>query len=256
MTISQEWWRDPQAHFGELTEDRRRLTHREDIQPAIEFICSELGFATGSKILDLCCGPGRYTVELAHRGFDVVGIDLNENYIAIARQIAEKEGLVAEFMSGDMREIPFVTRFDVIINVGTSFGFFDNDADNQQVIKAVAKALKPSGVFLLEMANRDYYLKNFGEKDWQRREDGSVMTIQREFDYIRSRINATFEILTDEKATTKWCSSWRAYTLAEVVAMLDEANLILSCVYGDWTRNKYNVDAKRMVVVSRKVDAV
>jgi D-alanine-D-alanine ligase len=186
--VSKEWWRDPRCHFGELTIDSPRLYQRDDIQPAIEFICAEFALSTNARILDLCCGPGRYAVELAHRGYDVVGLDINERYSALARQLAEREGVEATFLTGDMREIPFESHFDAIINVGTSFGFFDSEVGNRRVVKAVAEALKPKGVFLLEMGNRDYYLKNFRTKDWRRLENGRVIISQNEFDYVRGRM--------------------------------------------------------------------
>lgn len=157
-------------------------------------------------------------------------------------------------MTRDMREIPFESHFDAIINVGTSFGFFDSEAENRRVIKGVAKALKPKGVFLLEMGNRDYYLKNFKAKDWRRLENGRVIIIQREFDYVRGRIEVIFEMVGGE-GTERWTHSWRAYTLVEVVAMLQQAGLALSCVYGGWERAPYSVDSPRMVVISERKGA-
>ena len=129
--VSKEWWLDPRCHFGELTIDSPRLHQRDNIQPAIEFICTELVLPTKARILDLCCGPGRYAVELAHRGYDVVGLDINEQYLALARQLAEREGVLATFLTGDMREIPFESHFDAIINVHTSFGYFDSEGENR-----------------------------------------------------------------------------------------------------------------------------
>lgn len=253
--IAQEWWRDPRCHFGVLKGDAPSLAQREHIQPAIEFICAELALPTGARILDLCCGPGRYVIELAHRGFAVVGIDLNEEYVALGRRVAEREGVSVELLTSDMREIPFVNHFDAIINIGTSFGFFDDEVDNRRVIEAVAEALKPGGIFVLEMGNRDYYLKNFVAKDWRKLEDGRVIIIQRDFDYVRGRINTTFEIPGSEGAKEEWSHSWRAYTLVEVVAMLKQAGLTLSHVLGDWKRSKYSVDCPRMVALSRKEKA-
>ena len=251
-TISKDWWRDPRCHFDALQEDSPLLTQREDIQPAIQFICTELSVPTGARILDLCCGPGRYAIELARKGFVVVGIDLNREYIALASRVAEKEEVAVEFLTGDMREIPFVNNFDAVINVGTSFGFFEDEVDNQRVIEAVAKALKPGGVFLLEMGNRDYCLKNFEAKDWRKLDDSRTIIIQREFDYIRGRINTIFEIPCDGGTKEEWSHSWRAYTLVEVVTMLNRSGLSLSRVFGDWKRGKYSVDSKRMVVISNK----
>lgn len=249
----EEWWRDPRCHFGELKIDSPFLSQRDSIQPAIDFICTELALPEHARILDLCCGPGRYAVDLAHRGFEVLGMDINEQYIALARNVAERENVSAEFLTGDVRETAFEDHFDAIINVGTSFGFFD-ERDNRRVLDGVGKALKPDGVFLLEMGNRDYYLKYFGGTDWHRSGDGRVVILRREFDYVRSRINTHFETLGTGEAE-EWSHSWRAYSLAETVAMLKPAGLVFARVFGDWRRSAYSVDTPRMVLVSKKEGA-
>jgi len=247
---AEEWWRDPRCHYGKLTVDSAVLRERDDTRPAVEFIASALGLAHGARILDLCCGPGRHAVELALRGYQVVGLDINPRYIALAQQLAQQEGVQATFLTGDMRAIPFERYFDAVINVGTSFGLFDSDAENGRVMTAVARALQPHGAFLLEMANRDYYLKHFQAKDWRRLEDGRVTVIRRDFDYERSRIVVAFETPGGEQVET-WSHSWRAYTLAEMVGMLEQAGLVLSSVYGGWDRSEYSVDSPRMVLVSQ-----
>lgn len=251
-TISQEWWRDPRSHFGELKAESPFLNQREDIQPAVEFIHSQLGLLTGAALLDLCCGPGRYAIELAHEGFEVVGLDINQRYVATARQVAAGEQIAIEFLTGDMRCIPFVNHFDAVINVGTSFGFFDREAEDQRVIESVARSLKPGGVFLLEMGNRDYYLKHFVAKDWRKLEDRRVIVIRREFDYLRSRINSTFEVLKDGTTKEKWSHSWRACALVEIAAMLEQAGLMLTHTFGNWDSGRFDVDSPRMIVVSEK----
>ncbi len=248
-TAAEEWWRDPRCHYGKLTIDSAVLRERDDTRPAIEFIATELGLTRGARILDLCCGPGRHAVELAQRGFDVVGLDINSGYIALAQQLAEREGVQATFLTGDMRAIPFEGHFDLIINVGTSFGLFDSDVQNARAIQAVARALKPQGLFLLEMGNRDYYLKHFQAKDWRRLENGRVTVIRRDFDYERSRIVVAFETVGGERVE-RWSHSWRAYTLAEMAGMLEQASLVLSSIYGGWDRSAYGVDSPRMVLVS------
>jgi hypothetical protein len=101
------------------------------------------------------------------------------------------------------------------------------------------------------MGNRDYYLKHFVAKDWRRREDGKVIVIQREFDYVRSRINSTFEVLADGDTEEKWSHSWRAYALVEIAAMLEQAGLVLSHTFGNWNSGRYDVDSPRMIVVSK-----
>ncbi len=249
-----EWWRDARSYRLDpetLRDDSPLLTDRQELAPAIEFIVSELHLTPGARILDLCCGPGRYATELALRGFDVVGLDLNPESVALGRRLALREGVKAEYLVGDMREIPFRDYFDAVINVGTSFGLFDDDADNQRVFDAVATALKPNGVFLLEMGNRDYYLRNFGVKDWRRRGNGRVMIFNRTFDYVRGRINTLIEYIPSEPKET-FAFSWRAYTLAEVVSMFQHSGLIYSRAFGGWNGSDYDFNASRMVTISQK----
>ena len=247
-----DWWCDPRCHFGTLSGSSPILADRSDLRAAIQFILIQLNLEKGATVLDLCCGPGRYAVELAQRELDVVGIDVNEDYIALARQLADKESVRAEFLVHDMREIAYVDRFDAVINVGSSFGFFDAEADDRKVVESVSRALKPGGRFLLEMGNRDYLLKNFEPTSSRENPDGSVTSIQRDFDFVRSRINTAFRRSVRGETRETWFHSWRAYTLAEVVRLLAYAKLDLVSAYGGWQTESYDVDAKRMVAISEK----
>ena len=118
------------------------------------------------RILDLACGYGRHALLLAERGFDVVGLDLSGDLLAEARYRASQRGLTIDFVQGDMRRLPFQAEFDALINVFTSFGYFE-DAENAQVLEEAAKCLRPQGRFLIEMINRDGILRNFQPRMWQ-----------------------------------------------------------------------------------------
>jgi SAM-dependent methyltransferase len=251
-TDMQEWWRDYRCHFGKLDESSPMITDRSDARTALQSILQYVDLEEGSQILDLCCGPGRYATELAKMGFEVVGIDINEDYVALAQKIAEQERVSPEIIVGDMRELAYVDRFDAVINVGTSFGFFETDAENQLVVESLARALKPGGRFLLEMGNRDYLLKNFEAANSRENPDGSVTQVQRIFDYERSRINTTFRRSSNGELVEAWAHSWRAYTLAEVASLLSHADLELVDTFGGWQSEPYNVDAPRMVAISKK----
>ncbi len=248
----QEWWRDPRCHLGRLGDSSPLLTDRSDLQAAIRFIWERLELEKGARVLDLCCGPGRYAVDLSQRGLDVVGLDINEDYVALARRLAEREGAHAEFLVGDMREIPWVDRFDAVINVGSSFGFFASEAEDQRVLEAVAGALGPGGRLLLEMGNREYLLKNFETHRSRENADGSITEVQRSFDFVRSRIDASFRRSAAGSPPETWSHSWRAYTLAEIARLLSSAGLDLVHTFGDWEAEPYDVDASRMVVIARK----
>lgn len=247
-----EWWRDRRCHFGRLDESSPFLADRSDLRPAIDFICAQLGLAKAARVLDLCCGPGRYVVELAQRGLDVVGLDIDEDYIALARRLAEKEHVPAELLVGDMREIPCVGPFDAVINVGSSFGFFETEAEDQRVLESISRTLAPGGRLLLEMGNREYLLKNFETHGSREDADGSAIEIQRSFDFVRSRIDATFCRSAAGSPPETWSHSWRAYTLAEIARLLSSGGLDLVRAFGGWNAEPYAVDARRMVVIARR----
>jgi SAM-dependent methyltransferase len=251
-TDMHEWWRDYRCHFGKLDESSPILTDRSDARTALLSILQHVGLEEGSQILDLCCGPGRYATELAKMGFEVVGIDINEDYVALAQKLVEQERVSPEIIVGDMREISYVDRFDAVINVGTSFGFFETDAENQLVVELIARALKPGGRFLLEMGNRDYFLKNFEAARSRENPGGSVTQVQRTFDYERSRMDTTFRKSSNGELVEAWAHSWRAYTLAEVASLLSHADLELVDTFGGWQSEPYDVDAPRMAVISKK----
>ena len=248
----QEWWRDPRCHFGSIADSSPLLTDRSDLHVAVRFIVQQLHLQEGDSVLDLCSGPGRYVIELSLRRLDVVGIDLNADYVELGRQLVEREGVSAHLEVADMREIPYTNRFDAVINVGTSFGFFESEAEDQRVIEGISGALKVDGRLLLEMGNRDYLLKNFAAASSKENSDGSITTVQRSFDYMKSRITTKFQRRLNGELLETWSHSWRAYTLAEVVRLFAQAKLELISVFGGWQSEPYSVDSRRMVVISGK----
>ena len=94
-------------------------------------------------MLDLACGWGRIAVPLAQRGYRVTGIDLSETFVTMARESARAAGLDIDFRQGDMREIPFVGEFDAVIMMWTAFGVLESDEEDEKVLHAVARALRP-----------------------------------------------------------------------------------------------------------------
>ena len=134
---------------------RSTLTdERSDAETA--FAAWTLGLSAGQEILDLCCGHGRHALRLAEAGMKVTGLDLSEKYLAEARNAAEERGIPLELVRGDMRHIPFVRRFDAVINMFSAFGYLESEADDQQVLEAVHDALKPGGSALIDMLNREW----------------------------------------------------------------------------------------------------
>ena len=85
--VRSDWWLDPRCHFGEPSLEDLLANGPQDLVAATDFLATATGITSGAAILDLCCGPGHYSVELSRRGFDVVGVDINEGYVDLARKL-------------------------------------------------------------------------------------------------------------------------------------------------------------------------
>lgn len=133
--------------------------------------------ATYPRLLDLACGRGRHTLNLARLGYDVTGLDLSPRAISIAREKRDFQQLKADFILGDMRE-PLPIRFDGIVNLFTSFGYFEEDEQNRAVLRSIHSMLRPGGFLVL-----DYLNERWVRESLVARETGSLPTC----DYVIER---------------------------------------------------------------------
>lgn len=139
-----EWFDSPYYHI--LYKHRDNTEARE----FLDRLTDHLGFKDNDKILDLACGKGRHSIYLNEKGFRVVGMDLSVQNIQFAKQF-ENDRL--KFFIHDMRQEFTEVEFDYVLNMFTSFGYFDTDAENENVIREVAKALNNRGKMVLDFLN-------------------------------------------------------------------------------------------------------
>src|SRR5262249_43283414 len=132
----------------------------------VEFLVQALALPPGAALLDLACGHGRHTIELARRGYQVTGLDLSTSHLALARQAAAAQGVVVSWVEADMRELP-PGPFDAVINLFSAFGYLESDAADQQVLAAVGRVLRPGGRFILDTRNREHVVRTFQRRVWQ-----------------------------------------------------------------------------------------
>ncbi len=121
----------------------------------------------GERILDLACGTGRHSLELVRRGFSVVGVEIGEELVEIARKDAEEQGLEAEFVQGDLRELEFDGEFDVVLNLNDgAVGYFETDEENHRTFEVISRALKPGGQNLIQVPNVLYARSHLPQRSW------------------------------------------------------------------------------------------
>jgi len=150
------------------------------------------------RILDLCCGQGRHTLELARRGFKgTEGIDRSHFLIQRARRAARGEGLSTRFREGDARRLPYATdTFDHVVVMGNSFGYFETEEDDLTVLKEVARVLKPSGRLLIDIADGDFLRTHFDARSWEWIDDTLFVCRERSLSADGSRL-VSREVVTD-----------------------------------------------------------
>lgn len=205
----------------------------------------------GGRILDLACGAGRHSIELARRGYEVTGYDLSEDLLRHARADAKRAKATVAFVRGDMRDLRYRAVFDAVINMFSSFGYFEDVEDDRKVLAGISRALKPRGKFLLERFNRESLAYELPLQGWRVGEDGSVILQEDMFDVLRGRYD-TRQIVIDRDGTREHRASVRAYTLPELKQMFDAAGLPIHRVLGGLDLSPYQARSRRLVLYAVK----
>ena len=240
--------------FGE---DYARAYPRDDLtESQVKGAMELLGIARPPplRVLDLACGYGRHTLSLHKQGFHAFGLDNAWNLLERAGRDTQSAGLgiAPPFTCADMRVLPYASEaFDAVVSLFTSFGYFDDEADDQAVLKEIARVLKPGGRFFLDILNKEWLMAHFDERFWEEGE-GAKLLNEMVFDYERGRLNTKRTIIPDEGERSELYSSIRLYTLAEMTRMLRTAGLTHRKAYGDYAGKRYDMEGFRMIVVAEK----
>ena len=218
-----------------------------------EFVVSTLALKPGDRVLDLACGQARHAVLLGKQGIDVTGQDQSSEYLQDARAAAEREGVDLPLVHSDMRTIPFEDHFDAVISMFTSFGYFQSESDNRQVLTEITKALKPRGHVLIDLINREWVVANNRATERRENPDGTVVLERRELNLETSRNHVTFTFIgRDGKQRESIGHRIRLYTLTEIIEMMAGAGLTFERAYGGFDSEPYTPKTRRMIVVARK----
>lgn len=217
----------------------------------INFLLKTIPLPKNAKILDLCCGCGRHSIELRKLGYDVVSADLSSDLLYVAKSKAKTNNVDLKIIRCDMREIPFENQFDIVLQFFTSFGYFQSDEENQKVLDSIAKALKTNGKFLIDYMNPDYVVNNLISKDEKDISEGMHLIQERWIDEQNHRINKKI-ILIKNGIEKNYLESVRLYSHKEMWNMLNKAGLQVSETYGDFLGNKFDRKSPRMILIGCK----
>jgi len=225
----------------------------ERTQRDVDGIVNLLALPQGSSILDLCCGHGRHAIPLAQRGYMVTGLDLSEVFLREAEKEALAKAVHVDLLHADMRNIPFENEFDAVINIFTAFGYLENQDEDQQVLNQVCKALKPGGLFLLEILHREGLIRHFSPHMIEHFPEGLIILEERSFDLLTSRANVKITMIYPNGERKEYGHAARVYTLTELAQMLAIAGLQVRAYFGAWDHSALTIDNFRLILLSQKV---
>lgn len=221
----------------------------------VDHIISMVGLQPGAAVLDLCCGVGRHSLEFARRGYRVTGVDRTAAYLQAARDVAATEGLDAEWIQADAREFLRPGTFDLAINLFTSFGYFEDPAEDRRVAENLFRSLKPGGSLMMDLMGKERLARIFSPRSWDELPDGSLFlqerTIKDGWTWIENRW-----ILVKDGQRREFMLGHRLYDGAGLRALLLDSGFELVALYGDMGGAPYDNDALRLVAVARKAETV
>lgn len=230
------WFDTPFYHILYKNRDEK------EAQAFIEKITTYLNISEEGKILDLACGRGRHSIHLNNLGYDVTGLDLSKQSIAYAKQFENKH---LHFDVHDMSK-PYHTKFDIVLNLFTSFGYFENEEDNQNTINAIKENLKPNGIGVIDFLNADFIINQLVHDETK-----TVDTI----DFKLKRFVENDNIVKDisfnfEGNAYNFQERVKAFTLNDFKSMFAKANIQLLDIFGDYNLSKFNPKySERLIMI-------
>lgn len=210
-----------------------------------------LQLPVGARVLDVPCGQGRHAHLLAEAGFDVDGLDYSAELLAKAKE--RGTGRTLRYVRGDMRRLParWSGRFDAVLNLFTSFGFFTDPHDDARTIAEFARVLKPGGVLLWHGGSRDGVMARFLAKDWWTTRDGTIVAHERRFDPLSGllTIRSSFHGVTVQGEREHRI---RLYTATDIASMCAKEGLVVEQAFDGWDDRPLRRTSGEMCLLARK----
>ncbi len=246
MTIPSNWYED---FFHGLALDLwRKAIPPEQTKHDAGFLVEALKCAPGSHLLDVPCGNGRLSLELANRGYRLTGIDISEEFIEEAKAATHTGGTPPQFFLGDMRRIEGRGIYDGAYCFGNSFGFLAY-ADMETFLNGVARALKPGARFVVETGMAAESIIPKFEAHASHQIQDILVTINEKYLADESCIESEYIFERAGEKEIRNARHW-IYTAAEIQRMLERAGFSILSVYGTLTREPYTLGADELFVVS------
>ncbi len=216
----------------------------------VDGIINLLKIEPGAHILDMCCGPGRHTIELSQRGYKLTGVDRTVTYLNRARANAKKKKLSIEFIEAGMDQFSRPDSFDAVLSMYTSFGYFTNQDDDRRVLENIYNSLNNSGRLIIDLIGKERLTRIYQKRDWVE-VDGSFLLEERVPSEDWRFLNNRWVVITDGQVE-QFNFQLRIYSAVELKSLLSEVGFKSIEVFGSLSGGSYDHQSNRMVVVAQK----
>ncbi len=203
------------------------------------------------SVLDLGCGPGRHVMGFARRGLSTTGVDLSGFLLNQAARHIDNENLDATLVHADLLTYAPQQSFDLVTNLFSSFGYYDNPEENQQVLANIYQWLKPSGCFVLDVFSKEQAALHLEPVHCSEYDNGDVR-FERPLLIDNMSVYSNEWILVRGEKAYRWQYQHYVYSASELTTMLKQAGFSLVTIYGSFKGDDYDMDADRLVMVAQK----
>lgn len=233
------WFDSPYYHVLYKNRDNQEAKY------FIDNIINYLKIKNDSKIIDIACGNGRHAVYLNQLGFQVIGVDLSENNISFAKK---KENEKLSFFQHDMRNPFKLNEFNLALNLFTSFGYFDNDKDNQKAMISMSQNLKKDGILIIDFMNVKKIISNLVKSE-KKEINNITFKITREI--VKNQIIKSIKITDNNKQYT-FQEKVNILTLNQFSQLIKKAGLTIIDIFGDYKLSSFNANCSdRLILVCK-----
>ncbi len=244
----EEWFNHPL--YLEVYSHRDQDEAARCIKTILSLTRLELKEPASLSILDIACGAGRHALELARIGYTVTGNDLSPFLLEEARKEALKSRLPLNLTCCDMRHIPASGQYDLVVQLFTSFGYFDLKEDDQLVLSRAYGALQSGGWYVLDLLNPVALIRNLVPHS--RRTVGDLAVVE-ERAFEHDRITKTITITPPVGETLAFSESVRLYPREEILSMLEDEGFTVTGIAGNYQGEPFNEhDSPRMMIFCQK----
>lgn len=215
----------------------------------VDFVVAQLGLSPGAQVLDVGCGPGRHAIELARRGYEVVGIDPAPAMIVVAQARAAEMGVSVDFRQVSGESFVAERPFDAALCLFTTLGQISEAGENSGLVRRVYDALRPGGGFVVEVPQRDWVVQHLKSEE-RFGDDQRYTAVKRWFDGAENTVTEVFDVVSPESGQS-YLLRYRLYSQAELMALLRRTGFSALVSFGDYAGNPLGPDSAVMVLVGR-----